>query len=191
VWLNNGQRELQKLILQAGQNFYVKRIYTTLVVNQNDYVLPEDFLKNHRLEIVQSGTTPNETVTPVTPITINQVDLINTTTGTPACYYLKKNRITLEPAPDTALVMRMFYSYRVSDMTLATDMADAPEEFHEFIAVLATLDGLLKDQRDPGPMLEKRRYYEAMLKNEAQERTQDGPRGIVETGSYTTGGWYY
>src|SRR5882724_8386671 len=69
VWLNNAQRETQKRLMKAGNNRYTIPVQTTLVVNQNDYVLPADFKKLHKLEIIISGTAPNESTYPIQPIT--------------------------------------------------------------------------------------------------------------------------
>lgn len=181
-WLNNAQREVQKILLQSRSNFYVTPVQTTLVVNQNDYVLPLDFMTVHRLAVVVSGTPPNESESPLSPMTINQQDMVPSQTGTPQFYFLKKNRIRTYPAPDAALILRMYYSYLVSDMILSTDSPDIPPAYHELLAVLATIDGLMKDGRDLGGMISKRTYYEGLLKEETQERNEDAPRGIVCTG---------
>lgn len=183
VWLNNAQREVQKQLLQAGENYYVQRWQTTLVVNQTDYVLPTDFVKLHRLEIVMSGLAPNEEISLVEPITINQQDLFPNGASTPAGYYIKKNRLVLCPPPDTALVMRMYYSPLVADMSLDADVPDVPTEYQEYIAVLAILEGLFKDGREAGPFLEKKKYYLELMKHNASNRREDQPRGIVVTNS--------
>lgn len=190
VWINNAQKEVQKLLLQAAQNYYLKPVQTKLVLNQADYVLPQDFTKLHRLEIVISGVPPFEQTVPLAPITLNQQDLVPNQTGQPQFYFMKKHRLTLWPTPDTVLILRLYHSPAVVDLVNLTDEPDCPEYYHEFIAVLATIDGLLKDQRDPTPMLAKRTYYENMLKQDAQERSQDAPRSIVMTGEgagYTFG----
>lgn len=192
VWLNNALQEAQKLLIDAGQNYYIAcPVVTSLVINQREYVLPIDFKKLHRLEVIVSGTTPNEDVVPLQPITLNQQDLVPNKTGQPAFYYVKKNRLVLYPAPDTTLNLRLYYSYRVADMTLDTDEPDLPEEYHEYIAIKATLDGFLRDGRDPGAFLAKLSDYEDKMKMAANERLQDQPRQIVETGSDSVGYFYY
>ena len=183
VWLNNAQVECQKILLQAKANYYVTPVQTTLVVNQNDYVLPADFMTEHRLEVVMSGTTPNEDLLPLSPITINQQDLVPNRTGTPQFYFLKKNRIRLYPAPDTALTMRLYYSYQVSDMVNLTDVPDIPAAYHEYLAISAAMDGLLKDGRSNAQMAEKIKYFVRLMKQESEARTEDAPRGVVQTGS--------
>lgn len=182
TWINNAQHECQKLLLLAEELYYVKPVQTTLVVNQNEYVLPSDFLELHRLELVTDGSPPNENTVPLSPMTMNQQDLVPNHTGTPQFYFLKRNRLVVFPWPDTPLTLRLYYSYEVADMVLPTDLPDIPDEYHEFLAVLASIDGMLKDQRDPSAMIMKRGYYEAMLKNSAEQRRKDASRAIVVTG---------
>lgn len=193
LWLNNATREVQRLMLDKGQMYYLKTVQTTMVVNQYDYVLPEDFLRLHRLEIVVSGTPPNESISPVAPITLNQKDLVSGNYGTPSSYYIKKNRLTLLPAPDTALTLRLYYSYLVTNMTLTTDTPDVPEAYHELIGVLAVIDGFMKDGRSPNDYLvAKRMTLMESIKLDTSERLQDAPRGIVQTefSSSDQGFWY-
>lgn len=182
AWLNNAHKETQKKLLQSRQNFYLKASQTSLVVNQTDYVLPDDFMTLHRAELVISGTVPNEDRSPLAPITLNQQDLVPAHTGTPQFYYFKKNRIVLSPAPDTVLTFRIHYSPQVTDMTLSTDVPDVPPAYHEFLAVLATIDGLLKDGRDITRFIAKREYYEELMKQETTDRSEDTPRSVVLTG---------
>lgn len=182
VSLNNAQAECQKLLLQARANFYVVPVQTTLVVNQNDYVLPLDFMTEHRLEIVMSGTPPNEDLVPLSPMTLNQQDMVPNKSGTPQFYFLKKNRIRVYPAPDTALTMRLYYSPQVGDMVNLTDSPDVPPAYHEYLAVMATLDGLLRDGRSTQAMEQKLKYYVRLMKQETDSRIEDSPRSIVMTG---------
>lgn len=184
VWLNNAQKEVQKRLIKAGQNYYLKCVQTSLVVNQRYYSLPEDFKDLNRLEIVLSGTVPNETYSEIAPITTNQRDLVADMTGTPQFYSLQKNAIRLYPAPDTALTMRLFYSYLVADMTLDTDLPDVPADYHELIALLAAEDGFLKDGRSSELLQKKLSAYERMMDTDTNERLEDLPRGIVQTGQY-------
>lgn len=177
-FLNNAQKEAQKLLVLAGENYYVGcPVETQTVVGQSDYVLPNDFLKVNRLEIVESG---NDTRV-IAPITLNQQDFLPKDNAASEAYYLRKGRLILVPPPDSIKTLRLWYSYRVADMVADTEIPDVPEEYHEFLAVLAAYDGLLKDGRPVEAMLEKRRYYEDMMKRAANERTVDRPRRVVIT----------
>ena len=110
TWLNNAQKEVQKKLIKMGDNYYTRFVQTNTVPNQSRYVLPQDFKKLHRLEMMTSGTVPNESVQSLTPMTINQQDLISRGTGQPLYYFIEKNMLVLFPAPDTAQVLRMVYS---------------------------------------------------------------------------------
>lgn len=191
VWLNNAQKEVQKLLVNAGNARYNKWVQTTLVVNQTDYVLPQDFKKVQNLEVVVSGTVPNESTSPILPITTNQKYLVASQTGTPRFYRFRKNRLVLTPAPDTALTMRLEYTYLVSDMTLDTDIPDVPDEYQELIALLACADGFIKDGRVNDLLEKKIAVFRSDLDMDAQERNQDQPRGIVETGNNADSGFYW
>lgn len=180
--LNRAQQEVQKQLIEAGENYYLKPpLETTTVVNQAEYILPDDFLKLHRLIYVIGGVYPNETTASLGWITLQQQDLIGPQVGTPTAYIMKKNRIQLVPAPDRATTLRLFYSYRVSNMVGDSSTPDAPEEFHEYIAILAAMDCFIKDDRVPSNIMEKKKYYETLLKQMAEDRTIDHSRMVVIT----------
>lgn len=180
VFLNNGQKMVQKMLLQTGNNYYVKCVQTTTDPDACSYTLPTDFLKLHRLEVVE-GTSPNESRFPISRMTLNQIDLLAGSQGQPTNYYFKKNTIVLAPIPTTPKTMRLFYSYLVSDMVNSTEVPDVPETYQELIAICAAEDGLNKDGRDPSALLAKKAAYIELMKQDAQERGEDRPREVVET----------
>lgn len=186
-WINSAQQQVQMLLELAYENYYVKCSETTMVVGQADYVLPDDFRKLHRLAIVTSSST-NE-VYPLRHITLNQQDFYPTDNSESLSYYIRKNKLILVPPPDTAYPLRLTYSYRVTDMTLDTDVPDVPEQYHEMIALLAAYDGFIKDDRVPSTLIAKIDDYKERLKRDADERTVDTPRQVVEVfDDYDDGG---
>jgi hypothetical protein len=181
-WLNNGQREVQKRLLQTPGNWYVKRVSTATVQNQSDYVLPNDFLKVHRVELVLSGTAPNEIKGPIEFITPNESDQLPPGPGTPSCAYILQNVLSVFPAADTAgQTLRIFYSYLVADMVNTGDMPDVPYQYEELIGLLAARDAFIKDQRDPTPLDAKIAVYDALMKQDAEQRQVTRGRQIVST----------
>lgn len=189
VFINNAQREVQKRLLKANYDWYSVCKQTTLVVNQSNYALPENFLKLNRLEVVISGTVPNEVAQQLGPITRNQQNFINSQTGTPVCYYFNKNSLTILPAPNLNQVMRLSYAYLVSDMVNDTDVPDVPEQYQELIAIVAARDCLIKDTRESALLNEKLAQYEQMLKEDATQRNIDESRRVIETGANQDFGW--
>lgn len=192
VWLNMAQREVQKQLVMAGENWYVKSVETLTITGQNDYLFPSDFLKEHRIEIVTSGYgTNNEVREPLFCITLNEQDNSGIQgTGQPIQYYIKKDRFTVQPAPAIQnQQIRLYYSYKIPDLVLTTDVPDVPEEFMEYVALLAAYNGFIKDDRAPENLNAKILEYKERLKQMADDRMQDASRHIVETEEYGLGSW--
>ena len=187
-FVNNAQYEVQKVLIGAYENFYVKCQETSLVSSQSQYFLPQDFLKVVRLEIqLSSALDDTSRIEAVTP---NQKELFPNQTGLPLGYYLLKNKIRLLPAPDQVLTLRLYYVYLVTEMTLDNQVPDVPTQYHELISLLAARDCLLKDGRDISPVLEKKYAdYVEMMKSDAEDRTIDQPRRVVVTEDYGSGGY--
>lgn len=182
VFLNNAQREVQKQLLQSTSMWYCTPVQTPTVIGQNTYNLPSDLVKLHRVEVVTSGTPPNEASNRLERFTLNMQDLIPTGMGTPVAHSEASNILYIWPACDTQnLPLRLWYSPLVVDMALSTDVPNVPIQYQEYIAVLATIDCFLKDRRNPAEWLTKKAYYLELMKQDASNRSQDGPRSIVIT----------
>lgn len=190
VFVNNAAKQVQKKLIQSGELFFAQTVQTTLVAGTESYTLPVDFLRLHKAELILSGTYPNEDRKRLTPITPVQKGFYPSGTGTPGSYWITRNTINLTKVPDQAYVMELLYSYLIADMVNSSDEPDIPTQYHEMIAIYATLDGFLKDQRNPNPVFgEKLRMYEEMMKQDAQDRNVDEPRYIVETEGQMFVGW--
>lgn len=191
IWLNNAQKTVQKKLLRAQQNYYLKPSQTLTVANQQDYVLPQDFKKLHRIEIVIQGTGVNESRQMLLPMTPNQTDFSTLGPACPQFYYIKRNRLCLWPIPDSSYVLRIYYSYEVTDMSLDTDIPDVPDSYVEFIACIAAADGFIRDGRSSANLQTKIQEYEMMLEQDAQERNIDLPRQITQTDLDDYGGFVF
>lgn len=193
VWLNNAQRELQKRLIDKGENYYVQRLVGTMVANEDTYELPTDFKKSHKLEVVLPGTTGvNEQRRILTPVTYIQLDAVSPLgTGTPVAVCFKRNAMILRPIPDQAYTMYLHQSYQVVDMTSDADIPDCPHDYAEYLAIRATMDGFMKDQRQPTDfMVAKKEEYEKMLTIDSQRRDVSAPRMIVSTEDASYGALY-
>lgn len=189
-FIRQAEYEVQKQLIQAGEMFYQKCQQTTLVTNQWDYILPSDFLKIHRLELVLSGTGVNEDRKLLSRVTMNQQGFVGNAAGTPVAYIIKKNRITLFPTPDSAKTLRMHYSYRLVPMANDSDTPDIPEEYQEYIAVLACFDCFIKDDRAPTNLETKKQQYLDMLKKSSEDRDESQGRQVVAVDDGETGVWF-
>jgi hypothetical protein len=190
-FLNNALKEVQKQLLESGELYWEKTVETMLVVQQQDYILPLDFMTIDRIEIVLSGTTLiTEDKVKLDGITLNQQDLVFQSYGTPRAYTLKQDRISVYPIPDTALKLRLYYEYLVAEMSADADVPDVPERYHEYIAVIAALDCFVKDDRAPSTLLQKYDRYQMLLKQASANRKHDGPRMVRLTNDDDFGSLY-
>lgn len=187
IRLNLALRELQKRLISANKDYYVQCVSTTTVANQKAYSLPTDFMQLIRLERIADGAVNNYPNFRMDAITPNERDVYVDSTGAPTAYFMQKNNLMLVPTPDTTYTMHLEYSYYVTDMSADADVPDAPAQFHEYIAILATRDCLIKDGRPLDPITLKMKDYETLLKQIADQRQADQPRMIVAAAS--SGGW--
>lgn len=187
-WLNNAQRECQKQLLQAAQNYYYITVYTQITADSNgiyqsQFELPADFLKMQKAEYVKSLGLSSESSITLLYTTPMQADQYPNNADTTVAYYFKKTRMVVTPIPQYPDYIRISYAYAVADMVLDSEVPDCPINYHEYLAVLATIDGLCKDQRDPSTWLAKKEYYEKLMKADEIERNQDFPRSVRGTWS--------
>ena len=183
-WLNFGQREVQKLLLKAGENWYLTCSQTTCVANQSDYAFPSNFLKSHRVVIVNSPGTTGESESELYPITLNEQNFLSSQASFPEGFFLKKTRLIILPKPDTTYTLRLYYSYRIPDMVNDAEVPDVPEQYHELVWILGAENGFLKDGRDASLLREKKKEYKELLGQDAEDRVEDKPREVVTTDSY-------
>lgn len=191
AWLNRALVEVQKLLIQSMNNWYLKCQMTTTVLNQREYALPDDFFKSHRLELTLSGSGVTASVIQLRPITLNQQDKVGKGAGTPGFFLMKKDSFELYPAPDDTYSMDLFYSYRVAEMSADGDEPDCPDQYQELIAILAAYNGFIKDDRVPSVLQMKKEEYLALLKQDAIERQADEPRHILLTDDDQEGSWLF
>lgn len=182
VWLNNGQKEVQKKLIQSGELWWAVPVQSNTVASTGEYSLPSDFVRLHKLQIVVSGTAPNENLSRLGIMTPVQEDEYPTGLGLPSGYYIRKNCLVIRKTPDRVYVLKMLYSPQIVAMTVNSQTPDMPDRYHEAIALEACQDGFLKDQRDPNPIFKaKWDGYMEMLKQDSQNRNVDSPREVVVT----------
>ncbi len=181
--LNLALKELQKRLILAAEQYYVVCVYTNTVVNQKAYALPTDFLNIVRLDYIQSGSGATAVEQKIFAMTPNQRDLVASISGPPRYYYFQNNNIIIDPAPDAAYEMHLEYTYFVADLVAGVDIPDAPQQFHEYIVLMAVRDCMVKDNRPLGNIEAKLKEYEELLKQMASSRRDDGARMIIATES--------
>lgn len=181
--LNLAAKELQKNLVNANKNYYAQCVTASTVADQARYALPSDFLQIIKLAYVLSGSGDTAKTQPLEFRTPNSADWLDCPiSGDPIFYGFQKNYIILKPVPTRILTLHLDYSHIIVDMSADGDEPDAPEQFHEFIPVLASRDGFIKDGRPLTPIETKLQQYEKLMTSIANQRQIDRPRMIVATG---------
>lgn len=178
TWLNWGQREVQRLLLQAGQNYYLICKKMTAVVGQPDYGLPDAFLKTHEMRVITGGTYPNETYITCAPMTVMQAGAVNQQNGTPAGYVLSKNKFYFDRPPDRAYVCKLRFSYLVADCVQDAEVFDVPDQYLDLVPLLAIKYGFLRDKRKIDEVDEKVKSLALQIRQDANNRQVDAPRRV-------------
>lgn len=186
--LNLALIEVQKRLIAAGQDWYVKCAQTTLIENQEIYQFPVDYLKTNAIRVTQALQGPNTNWQDITPMTRSQRNQLPNQTAMPTNYFLDKEYFHILPIPDNTYIIELEYTYRIQPMVADADIPDCPPQYQELIAVLAVLDGFVKDGRDMSAIIKKRDDYLELLKIDSQQRKIDRPRKVVST-LYGYGGY--
>lgn len=192
AWLNLGQKEVQKKLVQSGELWWAIPVSSNTVASVNEYSLPTDFMRLHKFQIIVSGTFPNATINPLVPVTPMQVEYFPQGTGLPSAYWIRKNCVVLAKVPDNIYTMLLLYSPQIAPLTADSQTPDMPDRYQEAIALEACQAGFLKDQRDPNPIFSmKWDGYMKMLAEDSQDRNVDVPREVVVTQFDGSQAWGY
>lgn len=179
--LNLNLRELQKRLISANKQYYSIAVKTNTIIGQAAYATPSDFIQILRLSYVLQGTGVTAEESKIFEMTPNQRDLLVDTQAAPRFYYFQKDNLILAPAPDSIYELRMEYSYYVADMVNNSDLPDAPQQFHPYIAYITARDCMVKDGRNISSIEAQLQQYELLFKQIAVQRDADGARMVVET----------
>jgi len=180
--LNLAQKEAQKRLISANQQWYMTCSTASTVANQNIYALPDDFIQVLRLDYITQGSGTTAETQKLQEITPNQADLVTDVQGDPQFYILQKDSVRLVPTPQRVLTLHLYYSYAVADLVSGSETPDVPTMFQEYIPILAARDCYIKDGRSIQPIEQKLLEYEKLLKEVAVQREADGARMVTRTG---------
>ncbi len=188
--LNKGQEEVQKNLLMAGQLYWPKDVTALTVQNQQDYVLPSDYLLCDKIGLVTSGIVPTQIIQWFSPTTLNQINNFGQQSGTPCNYVILKDRFRLYPIPDVAnLTLTMTYEYKIADLTSNSQTPDIPEIYQKVVCAYAARMGKVKDDSDMTNINLLLAPFEKEMNELAEQRQHQRPRHVIETDT-ASGSWW-
>lgn len=148
-WYNWAQIEVQNLLIQTRENWFVTSTSITLVANQENYSLPSDCLSVTRIEDVTGG---EDEPIEIRGIGLNDkdnyvkpYDSYNTVVRN---YAIHGNQILFRPIPNTGYAsgIKLYYSKIVDTLTSASSCSTIPNQYHELIMWGVVENGLIKQE---------------------------------------------
>lgn len=200
LFLNERNRQFCAALQGVRDDFLGERSTTDLIGNQQEYQLPDDCMKLKKLECTFDGTN----WVPIRFFDINQRPVfgVNGTLGgevlatdatTISQNYSKdwpfadvlENSLFLYPIPDATVTagLKLYYFKRPQDMTLTSQSADLPKEYHSYLVESVTLDAeVTKGKISSSVALEKQAELIELFKRTVAPRNDGEPVVIRGTG---------
>ena len=137
-WYNWAQIEVQGMLDQTFEHWFVTSTSITTVAGQEEYAMPGDVLKVVRMEDIRNTSAPIE----IYPIGLNDKDshdrglAFNVTGATDFNYYaIKGNYFIIRPRPVQAVAsaIKVYYSKMAPASTSASTCSIIPNQYHELL----------------------------------------------------------
>lgn len=163
VWINEGLRDIARRteVLQARTNI-------TAVVGTQEYLMPTDVVRAHRVEYIPSGS--NQPNYPLEYRDWQNMDSVwwtsqGITRSTPSLWtmwgYPPVLKLIVYPTPAVAGTLRLFY-YRLPALLVSGgDVAEVPEGWHDAVTDYCEYSALRRDA--DGRWTEAKGLYEQKL----------------------------
>lgn len=200
LFLNERNRQFCAALQGVREDFLGERSTTDLIGNQQEYQLPDDCMRLKKVEMTFDGTnwkagkffdinqrplfgvngTNGSEVLATDATTISQ----NYSVDFPYVDVLE-NSLFLYPIPDTTRTagLKLYYFKRPQDMTLTSQSADLPKEYHSYLVESCTLDvEVMKGKLAASVGLEKQEELVQLFKRTVAPRNDGEPVVIRGTG---------
>ena len=193
LFLNERNRQFCAALQGVREDFLGERSTTDLVGNQQEYQLPDDCMRLKKVEILYDGATWR----PGVFFDINQRprfgvngtlggEVLATDAMTISQNYsvdwpfvdVLENSLFLYPIPSQNVDegLKLYYFKRPQDMTLTSQSADLPKEYHSYLVESCTLDAeVMKGKLAASVGLEKQDELIQLFKRTVAPRNDGEP----------------
>lgn len=191
--INEGQREIQKVIDHADEEFFsdCKKYAVVAATDAIEFTLPDNFKKANVVERVVPGGRPiparwvrfarrhieeDEAHEPIRNV------LLATEQATRPRVYLRGNKIgVVKPTESYDLVM--WYTYAIPDLVNDGDYSEIPSEYRNLVALTALRLAQGTDEGElPKDLREEYELQVVRLTNYIERRQKQAPREVVYDG---------
>lgn len=182
------QQELQQLIIEADEDFFVTQSYLSIVAGTAEYTLPTSTIKVVRVEDNRDPANPKE----LDPVTINNREsmypasyFLTSQAGWNGGYYLRGQQIVLTDTPTytNASAIRVHFIERIVDVTAASNSSQLPGETHRALVWGVTKYALFQEQADQSYIQASAEYekMQSRIKQEIENRKIQRTRRVTQS----------
>lgn len=170
-YFNQAQREIQSVIVQAYENYFVTHSDINIVAGTDEYALHSQVMKIVRVEYIGDNNinSPEE----IYPITFNEKEYYHnanldvTALGTVQAYALKDKSFVLRPRPEVTqnCAVRYYFIKVLSDLTASGAISEIPIQFHEVLGLGITVRAMIQQEGTTDSYTVINNRYREMIEN--------------------------
>ncbi len=183
-YINKSIQELYDLILQKyGNDYYVSSTTFPLVVNQEAYALPTNFLKVLGVDL-ELG--PSDYIT-LKPFMFNERNRYTSTSlrgfygASFYRYRLRGNSLIFSPVPNVTSTIRLWYVPRATTLSASSDTFDGFNGWQEYVIVDAAIKCLQKEESDVSVLIRQKQDLIVRIEEAAGNRDAGFSPRITDT----------
>jgi hypothetical protein len=182
TYINQAQPLVASMIRGYNEDFFVTSTTLATVANTATIALPTDFIAAKRVEWI-NGDTTLKNPEPLYPIpwqdrgTDWPLYLVNSNSGGRPYYYsFQGTNLLLYPVPNssTTNALRLWYEYRLADLTTATtSVSEVPIQYHNIITHFAALQAMRKMEQNTDAVGKFTDYLVTVMKSDLRRQKQE------------------
>ena len=179
-YINISAAKYWNLINSFTQDYNFNELYFDLILGQQNYDLPPDFLYVRGVDanISANATAESDNWTAIERYmlaerNISRANLTNFNGGYYLKYRIQGNKLRFEPSPQGYQTCRLLYTPVMPDLVDLTDTIDGINGFDDYIAMLAAVRALAKEETDTSYLQINISNFENQIKTAADDRNRD------------------
>src|SRR3989304_6359844 len=147
TFINLANQKVNILIDNIDEDFFTTSKTFQTTANSKTYAWPSDCKRIRRIEHYNASDASDITrLDEITfPRTEMQGDWPFSASGKPRRYQVRGANFDLLPIPDAVYTMKIYYDQRQTDLLQETDSPISPIDFHDMVAIWATILACPKD----------------------------------------------
>lgn len=180
-YINRSARRLRNKLTSAyGAHYYESSNTFSTTANTAAYTLPTDFY-----QLISVEATISSQLVPLKRYNVNERPWLRNVGAwglgpTVPLYRLRGNTLDLSPAPDSVYSVTVYYVPTFTDLSADGDTLDSVSGWDEWVVVDCAIKCFLKDDRDPGALLDERAGLEAEIQSLASARDEGSPERVTD-----------